>query len=508
MPGEGLAKQVSGSLPEAEQAAGEHASGLSRVIRAIRRLHLPRIAGVPGSAATVLLATLLFVQLLPFAGGPNAQALSLSEFRRVFDVLEDREFHFGTEVADPLSPLAALLARERRFPLIDPSGSLDPFFAALQRAESGQLKKRIHILHYGDSPTTADLITADIRERLQSRFGNGGYGFNLIAPPWGWYHHRGIHIRASGWNVVSPTLGMKGDGKYGLGGVSFEGHPGAYSVVTLQDHSQTHVRVYFQRQPGGGSFALAANGQRIAETATDAEQSTPSAESYAIPPGTGEVSLRVSSGNVRVFGMEFSRSRPGIIYSSLGLNGANTTTLSRNMDAAHWSQQLRAADPQLVVINYGTNESVYGSFVTKYLESELRRLIGRVRDAVPNSAILIMSPMDRGIRGESGEIVTPETIPDIVRIQEKVAGEMKVAFFNTYEAMGGAGTMARWYKKTPRLVGGDYIHPMPAGAKLVGDLLFEGLNEQYQRYKLEEIQKSLAAKPRTKSGRAGRRKRV
>ncbi len=473
-----------------------------------RALQLPRIAGIPGSAATGLLATLLFTQLLPLAGGPNAQALSLSEFRRVFDVLENREFHFGAEVSDPLSPLAELLAKERRFPLIDPSGSLDNFFAALQRAESGQLKKRIHILHYGDSPTTADLITADIRQRLQERFGNGGYGFNLIAPPWGWYRHRGISIRASGWKEVSPALGMKGDGKYGLGGVSFEGSSGAYSAVTLQDHSQAHVRVYFQRQPGGGTFELAANGQTVAETTTDAEQSAPSVESYAIPPGTREVSLRVRSGDVRVFGMEFTRSRPGIVYSSLGLNGANTTTLSRGMDAAHWSQQLRAADPQLVVINYGTNESVYGSFVTKYLEPELRRLIGRVRDAVPNSAILIMSPMDRGIRGESGEIVTPKTIPDIVRIQEKVAGEMKVAFFNTYEAMGGAGTMAKWYTRNPRLVGGDYIHPMPAGAKLVGDLLFEGLNEQYQRYKLKEIQKSLAAKPRTNPARTGRRKRV
>lgn len=469
---------------------------------------LPRLGGIPGQAATVLLATLLFTQLLPLTGGPNAHALSVAEFQRVFDVLEGRELDFGTEISDPMSPLTALLAKERRFPLIDPSGSLDSFFAALQRAEAGQLKKPIHILHYGDSPTTADLITADVRARMQERFGNGGYGFNLIAPPWGWYHHRGISIHASGWDMVTPTLGKKGDGKYGLGGVSFEGHQGAYSEVTLQDPTQTRLRIYFQEQPEGGSFEVAANGQTLAETSTGADRSTSTVKNYAIPPGTRQVSLRVSSGDVRVFGMEFSKSRPGIVYSSLGLNGANTTTLSRYMDAAHWSQQLRAADPQLVVINYGTNESVYGSFVTKYLETELRRLIERVRDAVPNSAILIMSPMDRGVRGESGEIVTPETIPDIVRIQQKVAADMKVAFFNTYEAMGGAGTMAKWFKRNPRLVGADYIHPMPAGAKLVGDLLFEGLDEQYQRYKLKGIQKSLAATPGEVPGEPGRRKRI
>ncbi len=484
------------------------ASPLKRGLGLLRVVALPRLGGIPGHAATVLLATLLFTQILPLSGGPNAQALSVAEFQRVFDLLEGREFHFGTEVADPMSPIAALLAKDRRFPLLDPSGSLDAFFAALQSAEAGQLKKQIHILHYGDSPTTADLITADVRARMQERFGNGGYGFNLIAPPWGWYRHRGISIRASGWDMVTPTMGMKGDGRYGLGGVSFEGNPGAYSEITLQDPTQTHLKIYFQKRPEGGSFEVLANGQTIAETSTDAEQSTSTAQDYALPGGTRQVSLRVHSGQVQVFGMEFSKSRPGIVYSSLGLNGANTTTLSRYMEATHWGQQLRAADPKLVVINYGTNESVYGSFVTKYLEAELCRLIERVRDAVPNSAILIMSPMDRGIRGESGEIVTPETIPDIVRVQQKVAAEMKVAFFNTYEAMGGAGTMAKWYKQNPRLVGGDYIHPMPAGAKLVGDLLFEGLNEQYQRYKLKMIQKSLAETPGKAPGEQGRRKRV
>jgi hypothetical protein len=50
---------------------------------------------------------------------------------------------------------------------------------------------------------------------------------------------------------------------------------------------------------------------------------------------------------------------------------------------------------------------------------------------------------------------------------------------------------------------------MPAGAKLVGDLLYEGLEEQYQRYKLKKIQKSLRqGKSKSASLPADRRKRV
>ncbi len=58
-----------------------------------------------------------------------------------------------------------------------------------------------------------------------------------------------------------------------------------------------------------------------------------------------------------------------------------------------------------------------------------------------------------------------------------------MAFFNTYEAMGGEGTMARWYASEPRLVGADYIHPMPAGAKIVGGLWYDALQDGFNDYK-------------------------
>jgi lysophospholipase L1-like esterase len=74
-----------------------------------------------------------------------------------------------------------------------------------------------------------------------------------------------------------------------------------------------------------------------------------------------------------------------------------------------------------------------------------------------------------------------------VSIEQKVAADTGVAFFNTYQAMGGEGTMARWYTSEPRLVGADYIHPMPAGAKIVGELLYGALRDGYNEYKLRQL---------------------
>jgi hypothetical protein len=87
-----------------------------------------------------------------------------------------------------------------------------------------------------------------------------------------------------------------------------------------------------------------------------------------------------------------------------------------------------------------------------------------------------------------GEIGTVPSIPRLVAIQRRVAADMHCAFFNTFEAMGGIGTMGRWYEAEPRLVGADFIHPMPGGAKIVGGLLYQALLDGYNRYKLRLLQ--------------------
>jgi len=190
--------------------------------------------------------------------------------------------------------------------------------------------------------------------------------------------------------------------------------------------------------------------------------------------------------------VDFRRADSGVVYSSLGVNGANIQLLSRALNEEHWTEELRHYDPDLVVINYGTNESGFPQFVDTTWGREMRLAVRRLRAALPNTSILLMSPMDRGERQQNGEIDTLASIPRLVDTEAKVALDTNVAFFNTFEAMGGQGTMARWYAAEPRLVGADYIHPMPAGAKIVGELLFTALREGYQQHKLQELKQKIA----------------
>jgi lysophospholipase L1-like esterase len=379
--------------------------------------------------------------------------------------------------------------------LLDPAHSLDHFYAALLATEQGKGTAVTRVLHYGDSPTTADLITADARAMLQKKYGDAGHGFVLIGRPWAWYGHRGIEINSSNWKIDPATTPEIKDGLYGLGGVSFRGTAGAVAKLTLKDKTHNQVEIAYLAQPGGGTFTVESDtGDGVLGTTdTESETKGPAFVKFPLPEETKHLTIRVKSGNVRLYGASFTKNAPGIVYDSLGLNGAYVSVLARMFNAQHWTDELRHYDPDLVIVNYGTNESVYPKFLDGAYQKEMAEIVRRLRAALPKTSILVMSPMDRGQRESSGHIGTVAVMPRLINIEQQVALDTNCAFFNTFEAMGGPGTMGRWYEAEPRLVGADFIHPMPAGAKIVGTLLYEALVTGYNQYKLRSLQQRLRA---------------
>ncbi len=379
-----------------------------------------------------------------------------------------------------------LLAKAPRN-LFDPSHVLDHFYEALLKGEG------VQIIHYGDSPTTADLITADARSLFQHEFGDGGVGFVLMARPWAWYNHRGIDMSGSNWKIDVGSTSTVKDGLNGLGAVSFRGEPGAVSRWRVKTAHRS-VEIAYLIEPQGGTFAVEADGNPIGtgSSAVSAGEKpfTPGYATFDIPPGTAEIGLKVTSGSVRFYGADF-RKGTGVVYSSLGVNGANVTLLSNNFNEDHWAAELRHYKPDLIIVNYGTNESGFPDFVDTTWGHEMRKAVARLQRAMPEASILLMSPMDRGAKGINGEIDTIPTMPRLVATESKIASDTGVAFFDTFEAMGGSGTMGRWYTSEPRLVGADYIHPMPAGARIVGELLFSALREGFNRFKLEQLKQNI-----------------
>jgi lysophospholipase L1-like esterase len=449
----------------------------------------PKAERLPRKAAWVIVTVALLAIVQPYVPFvKNYRFFNLDSLRDVARFTRTQPaagpaLQQTTAVGTPAVAAAVVTPATPQRPLLDPGHALDAFYRSLLRTERREGDAVTTILHYGESPTSADLITSDARRMLQARFGDAGHGFVLIAKPWGWYSHNGVVLKASGWRIDPASSTNLKDGFYGLGGVSFTGSADSRSEIRILDRTHTHAEVSYLAQPGGGRFAVLSGGQSLGEVDTQSEELRPGFARFDLPPQAGDVVIQGLEGPIRLFGVTLLKAAPGVVYHSLGLNGASSDVIGRRFNLEQWREQIRHYHPDLIIINYGTNETGHGVFPEKWYEGVWQRALDRARDVAGETPILVMSPMDVGTRGQDGEITTLEALEQLMAVQRRVALARNIPVYNTFLAMGGAGTMARWYASTPRLVSADYIHPTPAGAKIVAGEFIQALLEDYDNFK-------------------------
>jgi lysophospholipase L1-like esterase len=368
--------------------------------------------------------------------------------------------------------------------------SLDAFYAALAKTESGAPNSAVRVAHYGDSLIVSDFMSSTLRRRFQSRFGDAGHGFILTAKAWKWYLHYDVQLSSSeGWivnRIVNPRIA---DELYGYGGVSFRssdmGVKATFStskpIPGIPDEGfgrrVSKLQVHWLAQPGGGKLDVSVDGTKL--QTIDTKATDKKLETTWVTTDDGEHTFEIKhagGGEVRVFGVAMERDVPGVVWDALGVLGGRARMLDVN-DTKHWGDSMRARDPALMIFQYGTNESTDTGYPVDQYESSLEQVLRHAKEAVPNAACLVVGPMDRGGKGANGE--TMPIIKQLEDSQRKIALKVGCAFWDTFKAMGADGAMSRWVKAKPQLGSGDYTHPTYAGASILGDLLYSALMSGY-----------------------------
>ena len=444
-------------------------------LRALRVVHLPGDASADEGASAGP------VHAAPSASIGEATISAATENRAtVTNALPAKD---DRAALDPtvLAKLQGSLAVE------DASGkALDAFYTHLARTLRGETDAVTRVLHYGDSVIASDYVSGTLRRRMQDRFGDAGHGFVLTANAWEWYFHNDVEHRASeGWAMSRVTGPLAPDGLYGLGGVSFHTRGAAtatFGTAKSGEHGKRASRfdVYYLEQPGGGDFTIEIAGRDPERVSTAGPEKVSRKRSVRVPDGAASMTLKtLGGGDVRMFGVVLEREAPGVTYDALGALGGRASVW-RTMDATHWKQQMELRDPSLVVVQYGTNESEDGGVNEAEYDKSLGALLDTLRAAAPRASILVAAPLDRAEKAEDGSLRTPKVIVRLVELQRRIAREHGVAFWNTFEAMGGKGSMGKWVGKG--LGGGDLTHPTPAGAQVLGDLFFKALTTGYEAW--------------------------
>lgn len=386
---------------------------------------------------------------------------------------------------DEMADLPQVDAKLPPVPLVDPQ-ALEGFYRALAATKARQPSAVTRILHFGDSLVVSDFVSSTLRRRLQHEFGDAGHGFMLVANAWPSYFHNDVYrFATSGW-LVSRIVGpLTADGLYGLGGVSFRALPGVrarFGTVDDGDYGRAVSRfeIAYLESPDGADIEFSMDGKSNARISTNGP--TKRSVFYEIKVPDGPHQLEVVSrgkGYVRLFGVVMERDVPGVVLDALGVQGARIRFLDKQ-DDAHWAEQLRWRKPNLVVYEFGANESGDGLLYPMVdYHRTMKDVIEQARRALPEASCLVIGAMDRARKVDEG-LQSMGIIPLLVKEQRAVAAEAGCAFFDTFAAMGGNGSMPSWVRRG--LGQADLTHPSGLGAEILGNWIFRGLMQGYNAY--------------------------
>jgi lysophospholipase L1-like esterase len=380
------------------------------------------------------------------------------------------------------------------------------FMRRLTTLSSAPEGTRIRVAHFGDSHTAADLWTGRLRTILQGRFGDGGRGFLLFGKPWAGYWPEGAETGASdGWTGSNALLagveGQAGTGIYGLGGGALcTDDAGPEAWLTLSDPQGAQLgEVFYVTGPGGGALELIIGDQAPLTLSTAAEVPGLGAQAWRLD-GDGYKTLRVRAlggGRVCVLGATVERPGTGIVYDSLGLNGARLTHL---VEWDSWIEpMLIRRGYHLLVLSYGTNEAMDAWLALPAYARRAGETLQRLRALTPGADCLLVGPPPSAVPGAEPARFQERLLP-LVQIQKDLARRHGCAYFDTLAWTGGPAAFEDWLGNpaavlvqlderldvatarglrertgpTP-LYQADHVHLTLEGYRILGDLVGDAL---------------------------------
>ncbi len=366
----------------------------------------------------------------------------------------------------------------------DAGHGMGAFYEVLsQRAELG---RPVRIAYFGDSFIEGDILTADLRDLLQKRFGGEGVGFVDIASPFtelratirhsaaGWSDHSALE--KSGCDVSRLGLSCR----YAVSGagarVNYQGVPtssrlDSFPSATLYLASRTPVSVKVKAGHDTETFSVSGSGR--VECVTYSRRSP-------------AVSFEVGAG-ATCYGVALEGTS-GIVLDNFSLRGSSGTPLA-DVPEAHLAQMYRLRPYDLVVLQFGLNVASKNTLKYDYYIRRMKPVVERFKKLFPGAGILIVSIGDREDK-VNGVLRTMPGVAALISAQQTMAAEEEVAFWNLYDGMGGEGSMRKMVEAKPAEAGKDYTHINRRGGRRIAGILYKTLVYGYEQYEKKRAYES------------------
>ncbi len=371
---------------------------------------------------------------------------------------------------------------DTKLPAIEFPDRLAHFYARAAEVARGTAKHSVRIAVYGDSNMTMDYITGGLRRMLQGKYGDAGHGFAGMTRPWGWYRHMDVRheLWEGAWKPLAVSTHRTNDGHYSSANLGSEtDHPGAWAFVATTDspdspigHSVSSIDLFYLARPSGGTFAVKLDGTVQETVDTKADKAETRFRHYDVPDGSHKIEVALRSGKIRVYGASMERDKPGYVVDSLGVGALNYEMMT-HVSSASRKPMLERRNYDLVVFAIGTN-----MFSPKDHESWMKDVFAGIREALPDTPLLVLSPPDIELKWE--DKWSDPRIPKLVQQLREISDRNGAAYFDFREAMGGSLSMHKLAKAG--LAEADLIHFRKPAGMLMGTRLGHALWNDLEAY--------------------------
>ncbi|MDY2633375.1 MAG: GDSL-type esterase/lipase family protein [Prevotella sp.] len=361
---------------------------------------------------------------------------------------------------------------------------LDSFFRKL--SEAGGSSRPVRIAYFGDSFIEGDIMTDELREMMQSRWGGEGPGWIDAASEVNRGFRRTIRQSFSGieaYQVVSKPFDSQRQGLQQRYFIPSEHASVSIAATGAFPHASrwTTADLFFKSPAGITVTARGDDGEAMVRTFEPSDH----IRMWHCDKSNRQINYRftgVGAGAV-LYGVALE-SKCGVILDNYSMRGSSGHSIA-NIPLSVLQSFARQRPADLIVLHFGLNAV---SEQSNRLELEnygrrMQRVIRHLREAFPDVPVLVMSVPDRACRDENG-ISTMKNIEAMVSVQTDVARKSDAAFFNLFRAMGGKGSMSALTRQG--LANKDYTHLNHKGGKIIAGYIFRAFVKSCDSYQRQQ----------------------
>lgn len=363
---------------------------------------------------------------------------------------------------------------------------LEYFYAQLFNLEMNPDGEKVRIAYFGDSMTDGDLIVQDVRRKFQEKYGGRGVGFVPIVSESANSRASIVHRFSKDWTTF--TFMKKYEQKH------------AYAVSGMVSYADSLSRPFLKYSAGvNATNNLMPNpvlyyGQSTNDSAKVRMITKTDTTFFDLKSDNLLNKLPLKSGIFSKFELDFYKADSIPFY---GVNfdvpvGVQVDNFSKRGNSGlpltqlNWQlmrQFQKELHYDLIILHFGTNVLNSNSFNYGWYQNRMKKVVNYIRNAFPESSILVISIADKSTKYDN-EMKTDSAVNYLRAAQQNYAAREKTGFIDLYALMGGEGSMVKWVEEEPAKANKDYMHFNSLGARKIGEMIFDKIEEGYQDYKI------------------------